>query len=181
LGDCANAALRAQLPGRLAGTTCYTEDDMWKKLATFFTELSTGDEDPGHREDELRVATAALLVHASRIDGRATPEETDRLHVQLRAQFDLSDAEAADLAEAGRTSDAEAVDLYRFTRVLTDRLDPAGRARVVEMLWEIVLSDHVIDDYEANLVWRVAELLHVPTRERVVLRRQVAERLGVDI
>jgi uncharacterized tellurite resistance protein B-like protein len=154
---------------------------MWKKFASLFEDLSSTSDDPQSDEKELRTATAALLVHASLIDGTADPRENERLHNLLREQFDLSDSEATALAEAGRAEDAEAVDLYRFTRVLTDKLDPEGRARVVEMLWEIVLSDHVIDDYEANLVWRLSELLHISTRERIIMRKRVATRLGIDV
>lgn len=154
---------------------------MLKKIARMFQEMAAEAEEPESREHEMRLATAALLVHASLIDGSADARETERLRGLLKQQFDLSDEEADELAAAARAKEAEAVDLYRFTRVLTDQLEPPGRAKIVEMLWEIVLSDEVVDDYEANLVWRVAELLHVPTRERVILRKRVAARLGVDI
>ncbi len=154
---------------------------MLKKIAQMFKEMAADAEEPVSREHDMRVATAALLVHASLVDGKADLQEGERLIELLKDQFDLSAQEADDLAAAGRAEEAEAVDLYRFTRVLTDQLDPEGRAGIVELLWEIVLSDKVVDDYEANLVWRVAELLHVPSRERIMLRKQVAARLGVDI
>jgi uncharacterized tellurite resistance protein B-like protein len=46
------------------------------------------------------------------------------------------------------------------------------------MLWEIAFSDGVLDDYESNLIWRVAELLHVAPRDRIHLRQQVKARLN---
>ena len=53
----------------------------------------------------------------------------------------------------------EAVDLYRFTSVLCAGLDQEGRQRIIEMLWEMAIVDEVAHEFEANLVWRVAELL----------------------
>ncbi len=37
------------------------------------------------------------------------------------------------------------------------------------MLWEVVMADGVIHEFESNLVWRTAELLGVSTRDRVTL------------
>jgi len=153
---------------------------MWKKIAELF-EAGAQDGDATPSEDDIRTAIAALLVHASRVDGEVDTRERERLFAVLKARFELDDAATRELVDTGREEDAQAVDLYRFTRVLTDRLDHDGRVKVVEMLWEVVLSDGVIDDFEANLVWRVSELLHVPTRERVTLRREVAARFGLEM
>ena len=153
---------------------------MWERLTSIFA--ASGDKEAAGAPDEtaLRLATAALLVHASRIDGEEHADETERLSQLIRTRFELSAQQTADLVSKGREHDARAVDLYGYTRVLTEHLDPQGRADIVEMLWEIVLSDKVIDDYEAHLVWRVAELLRVSTRERVLLRKRVAARLGLE-
>ena len=55
-------------------------------------------------------------------------------------------------------------------------LNQEGRQRVVEMLWEIVLADGVLHEYEADLVSRGRELLGVSTRDRVRLRKIVESR-----
>jgi len=43
-------------------------------------------------------------------------------------------------------------------------------------LWEVVLADGIVDEFETNLVWRVAELIGVSTRDRVTLRKMVEAR-----
>jgi uncharacterized tellurite resistance protein B-like protein len=67
-------------------------------------------------------------------------------------------------------SEREAVDLYRFTSVLKRRLDEEGRVEVVAMLWEMANADGDLHEFEENVVWRVAELLGVSSRQRVSLR-----------
>ncbi|MGI9415044.1 MAG: TerB family tellurite resistance protein [Hyphomicrobiales bacterium] len=153
---------------------------MWHKLKIIFA--AHGETQGADVPDEaaLRLATAALLVHASLIDGDEHAAEQEHMFGLLQDRFELTEEQTRKLIARARAHDADAVDLYGFTRVLTEQLDPEGRAQVVEMLWEIVLSDKVLDDYEANLVWRVAELLRISTRERVVLRKKVAARLGLD-
>jgi uncharacterized tellurite resistance protein B-like protein len=41
------------------------------------------------------------------------------------------------------------------------------------MLWEVAYADGNVDDYEANLVRRVAGLLYVPDRDSGAARKRV--------
>ena len=95
----------------------------------------------------------------------------------LQRRFDLSPEELKRLFKEAVAEERDAVDLYRFTKVLCRELDQDGRKRIVEMLWEVVMADGVIDEFESNLVWRVAELIGVSTRDRVTLRKMVEARL----
>ena len=124
------------------------------------------------REEELQLAAAALLVHASLIDGRADPEERRKLKRLLQVRFNLGDDEFERILGEAKAWEQESVDLYSFTSVLCRELDQEGRQRIVEMLWEIVLADGVLHEYEADLVSRGAELLGVSTRDRVRLKKK---------
>ena len=132
-------------------------------------------------EDELRLAAAALLVHASMIDGQFDASERRKLKALLQARFDLGDEEVRHLVQEAKVEESQSVDLFGFTNVLCRQLDQDGRKRIVEMLWEVVMADGVVHEFESNLVWRTAELLGVSTRDRVTLRQAVAARLGLRI
>jgi len=130
------------------------------------------------REEELRRAAGALLITAGGIDGRFDRDEKRKVKALLQTRFDLEPGEVRQLFEESAERERDAVDLYRFTSVLCRELDQDGRKRVVEMLWEVVLADGQVDEFESNLVWRVAELIGVSTRDRVTLRKQVEARLA---
>jgi uncharacterized tellurite resistance protein B-like protein len=130
------------------------------------------------RGEELRVAAGALLINAGSIDGRFDPDEKRKVKDLLRRRFDLEPKELRQLFDEAAAEERDAVDLYRFTSVLCRELDQDGRKRIVEMLWEVVMADGVVDEFEANLVWRVAELIGVSTRDRVILRKKVEARLA---
>jgi uncharacterized tellurite resistance protein B-like protein len=131
------------------------------------------------REDELRLASAALLVRASSIDGQVDAVERRMLKALLQERFGLEGDEVRRLVQEATTEEAESVDLYGFTSILCRELDQDGRKKIVEMLWEMVMADGVVHEFESNLVWRTAELLGVSTRDRVILRQQVAARHGI--
>ena len=155
---------------------------VWTKLTELFARVTDNQSSVTNlREEELRLAAAALLVHAAVIDGQFDTEERNQLGALLQTRFDLDDGEARRLIREAEIREREAVDLYRFTSVLCSELDQDGRKRIVEMLWEMAMADGVVHEFESNLVWRAAELLGVSTRDRVLLRQAVASRVGCDL
>ena len=153
---------------------------LWNRLVNFVE----GVDDDERRlkdmhEEELRVASAALLINAGSIDGKFDSNEKQKVKALLQRRFDLKPDELKRLFQEASAEEREAVDLYRFTKVLCRNLDQDGRKRIVVMLWEVVMVDGVVDEFEANLVWRVAELIGVSTRDRVTLRKMVEARLAI--
>lgn len=152
---------------------------MFEAIRNFVVELANGEGASGClRDDEMRVAYAALLVHAAAIDGAISDSELGKLKGLLKQRFDLDDNAAADLIARATAADERAVDLYHFTRLLNERLDETGRLRLIETMWTVVYADGVLSDYESNLIWRVADLLGVSQTERVALRQRVETEQG---
>lgn len=155
---------------------------MLASLKALVTEITGGTRAQDRfEENDYRLAAAALLVHALAIDGIVTPAERQRLHALLQARFDLDRAATDELIAEAMLAEGEAVDLYRFTSQINRSLDEQGRLRIIEMMWEIIYVDAHVNEFEDNLVWRVADLLHVPSRDRIELRRRVAETQGETV
>ncbi|MEC9368402.1 MAG: TerB family tellurite resistance protein [Pseudomonadota bacterium] len=127
-------------------------------------------------DEQMRVAAAALLLHTANIDGEVHKTEIQRVRRLLEQRFELDPGAASSLMDEAEKREQEAVDLYGFTSVLTAQLDRPGRLKIVEMLWEVVMADGIIHEFEANLVWRAAELLGVTSSDRIALRKSVEER-----
>jgi uncharacterized tellurite resistance protein B-like protein len=152
---------------------------VWHKVKSLVDSVLGDDERAASlQEEELRLAAAALLIHASQIDGHVDPEERKMLKELLKSRFGIDDAELRKLLKEAEAWEHDSVDLYSFTSVLCRGLDQEGRQRIVEMLWEIVLADGVLHEFESNLVWRASELLGVSTHDRVRLRKLVESRAG---
>ena len=148
---------------------------MLAALKNLFGDLASGDKHSSHFADnDYRVAAAALLIHAALIDGNMSEAEREKLRAVIKQRFELDDAATSELIEQATTAEHDAVDLYHFTSILNRTLDEAGRRRMVEMMWEVSYADGGITEFEDNLIWRAADLLLVPSRERIELRRSVA-------
>lgn len=148
---------------------------MLDKLRRLYDRISASEPQTLAFEDH-KLAAAALLVHATHVDGRTDAVEQAKLRALLAAHYNLADDEVLQLLRLGEQQEKEAVDLYGFTRRISQQLPPAERLALIEMLWEIAYSDGTLHEFEDNLVWRVSELLHVPARERMLLRQKVEAR-----
>jgi uncharacterized tellurite resistance protein B-like protein len=152
---------------------------LWAKFKELVDRVA-GEEHSARnlRKEELRLAAAALLVRASVIDGKIDASERRKIKTLLQERFELEGEDARSLLVEAVLREHESVDLYRFTSVLCRQLDQDGRKRIVEMLWEVVMADGLVHEFESNLVWRTAELLGVSTRDRVTLRKMVEKRMS---
>jgi len=92
----------------------------------------------------------------------------------LQGPFNLDDVATEELIEAAIAADRDAVDFYHFTSLINRTLDDDGRRRIVEMMWEMVYLDGRASEFEDNVMWRVSDLLNIPARDRIELRRRVA-------
>ena len=149
---------------------------MFDTLRKFMSDVASAPErDAGFAHDDYRLATAALLVHIANVDGKFDPAERTRLRDIIKERFGLDAAATRRLIEEAEESDREAVDFFHFTNVLKRSLDDDGRHKIIEMMWDVVFADGVVSEFEENVVWRIAELLGVSNRDRIMLRQKVAD------
>jgi uncharacterized tellurite resistance protein B-like protein len=146
---------------------------MFESLLAFF-ERGTAREPEAPGASPLQRAAAVLLAIAARLDGHMSADERASIVRVLRARLGVADAEAL-VEEADNEADAS-TDFYQVTRVIKDRLEVDQRTGIIEMLWEIAYADGEVHDYEANLIRRVAGLLHVDDRDAGEARKRASAR-----
>lgn len=149
---------------------------MLRSIGEFISEITRGNRDPQTFDDtDFRLAAAALLVHVATSDSDFGEAEREKLRGILAQRFELDVEEVDALMNSAIRADLEAVDLYQFTSVLNRAFNEEERQRIVEMMFEVAYADGELSEFEDNVVWRASELLHVPSRERVTIRRRVRE------
>jgi uncharacterized tellurite resistance protein B-like protein len=154
---------------------------MFERLLTFLKQLPAAPEHgSAPAGDDPRVAAAALMFHVMDADGERSEGEQDRLEAVMAETYGLGDDELAAVVAAAEQAEREAVDLYTFTSVLKRHLDEEARTEFIGLLWDIVYVDGELHEVEDNVIWRVAELIGVSARDRVLMRRRASENAGGD-
>jgi uncharacterized tellurite resistance protein B-like protein len=147
---------------------------MFGSLRIIICERQNRSVAKNHAENKARLATAALLVRVSTVDSDMSEARRRGLHSILKSSFGLDDLAADQLLVEARAAERNAIDLYQFTRQINDAFDDEARRRVVQMMWEMAYLEGGLNGFEANVIWRTADLLGVPSRQRVEMRQQVA-------
>jgi uncharacterized tellurite resistance protein B-like protein len=110
-------------------------------------------------------------------DGAISKKEQQKFRELIRQRYDLSEDRLKALIEAGHEAGHEAVDYYRFTSDLRRHLvNEDDRVELLGILWDIVYADGQRSEIEDHVIWRIADLLGVSSRDRVLQRQEAAVR-----
>ena len=132
-----------------------------------------GDPDDGSvelEEEEVRLAAAVLLVHATAVDGQVVWRERQALHDILERGFELDQLQVRQLVTQADEKEKKTVDLHGITGVLTKKLNKEDRMKVLEMLFEVINADGVIYDEEGKFALRVEQSLGVTSHDWAKMR-----------
>jgi uncharacterized tellurite resistance protein B-like protein len=146
-------------------------------MISFLKDLPASGAQDRVRTDDPRVAAAALMYHVIDADGVRQDVEWDRLKKALSDAYHLTGKELDDLVKAGERAEQDAVDLYAFTSVLNRHLDDQGRIAFIRLMWDIVYADGEVHELEDNILWRIAELIGVDRRDRILTRQDAAKNM----
>lgn len=113
-------------------------------------------------EHRLQLATAVMLVEVMRADITFHADARAQVLAALREKFALADDEAGRLAELAEATARQATDLFAFTSCINERFDMAQKLRMIELMWGVAYADGHLSEHERHVMWRVADLLHVP-------------------
>jgi uncharacterized tellurite resistance protein B-like protein len=146
---------------------------MLDRLRSFINGLNTQaspDIDP-------KLATAVLLLEAAHGDGDFAPSERAAIRALLTNAFNLSEDELAALLATAEARSADLVQLHPYTTAIADKLTPEQRLTFMEMLWEVVYADGVLDPEEDALIRKLATLIYVNDSDRILARQRVQARM----
>ena len=104
---------------------------------------------------------SGLMIEAAYTDGQIDDIELNKIKNSLINIFDedSSDVELV-LNEALRNKN-NSKSLHHYTSYINKNFSEDRKLLLIEALWEIVLSDGEIHDYESNLIRRLAGLLYI--------------------
>ena len=125
------------------------------------------------KEQDERQALAVILISVARSDWEYTLIEASRIDSILQKRFSITGDEAQDIRNQAEKQEEQATDLVRFTKIIKKFVPLDQRADIIELLWEVVLTDGVRDDGENSLLRMLGSLLGVTDREIAFSRQKV--------
>ena len=145
---------------------------MFSNLKTAFQNITSKDKNEDEYEGEDIEAIIILLLEACQIDGDTDKAELEYIRNLLVNKFSFTPDQAEkNLLEALEKSD-ERIEIFSQIKIILNEMDHEERIDVIEMMWGVILSDGIVDDFEANLMRRMNGLLYVSGEESALARQR---------
>ena len=102
-----------------------------------------------------------LMIEAANTDGKITQEELNKIsHSLIHVFKEDSKIVEKSLNKAFENKD-NSRSLYFYTSKLNKSFTDQQKIQLIEILWEIILADNELHDFETNLIRRLAGLLYI--------------------
>ncbi len=131
---------------------------MLKSLVKFFEKDTVNNN--LSLENNLTLLTG-LMIEAADSDGSITNEETNKIHDVLVNTFSEDSKDVKKSIEVALQQRHSSKSLFFFTSKINKIYSNKDKIILIEALWEIVLSDGDLHDYESSLIRRLSGLLYV--------------------
>ncbi len=102
-----------------------------------------------------------LMIEAAYTDGQIDDSELFKIKSSLVNIFGENSKEVDSVLEEALKNKNNSKSLHYYTSFINKNFDSEKKLLLIEALWEIVLSDGEIHDFESNLIRRLAGLLYI--------------------
>ena len=123
--------------------------------------LNNNNSTEDNNNDKNLELLCGLMIEAAYTDGQVDKTELYKIKSSLISIFG-EDPEEVDLVlEKAEKNKNNSKSLHHYTSYINKNFDDKKKLLLIEALWEIVLSDGEIHDFESNLIRRLSGLLYI--------------------
>ena len=105
---------------------------------------------------------AALLIHAAKIDENFSSVE-ESIIKQTLLMIGANNNDVEEIIKAAQIIEENSNQILDFTKEVKN-MSEEKKIKIIETLWKIIYSNKVADNYETNLMRRLAGLLYIDNK-----------------
>ena len=127
-------------------------------MLSFFSKNKDNQSD----KQGLYVKTAALLIHAAKIDENYSDIEKKIIKKTL-IDLGVDEKNLEEILIKAQNAEANSNQILEFTKEIKNT-DENFKIKIIEILWTIIYSDNNLDMYESNFMRRLTGLLYLDNK-----------------
>ena len=104
---------------------------------------------------------AGLMIEAADTDGNISHDEVNKISLSLINVFKEDPKEVEMTLSKALDDKDNSRSLHYYTSKLNKSFSHEKKLLLIEVLWEVILADNEIHDFESNLLRRLAGLLYI--------------------
>ena len=115
-----------------------------------------------HNNSEYLIKVAALLIHAAKIDENFSSIE-ENIIKQTLLKMGANNDNVEGIIKSGEKIEENSNQILDFTKEVKNMTEK-DKIKIIETLWKIIYSNKIADNYETNLMRRLAGLLYIDNK-----------------
>jgi len=127
-------------------------------LKNILNKQNSSEEDDNYKNLEL---LCGLMIEAAYTDGEVDKAELQKIKSSLISVFGENSKDVDLVLDKAEKNKNNTKSLHHYTSYINKNFDNKKKLLLIEALWEIVLSDGEIHDFESNLIRRLSGLLYI--------------------
>ena len=131
---------------------------MLNLLKNILNTQNSEKDDNNNKDLEL---LCGLMIEAAYTDGKVDEIELNKIKSSLINIFSENPKDVDLVLEKAEENKNNSKSLHHYTSFINKNFDEKKKILLIEALWEIVLSDGQVHDFESNLIRRLAGLLYI--------------------
>ena len=124
----------------------------------------------------LHVKTAALLIHAAKIDENYSHIEKKIIKKAL-IDLGINEKNLEEIFKKAENAEANSNQILEFTKKIK-KSDKNFKIKIIEVLWSIIYSDGNSDMYESNFMRRLTGLLYLDNKVVANIKEKIKEKFN---
>ena len=125
------------------------------------------------------ILISTLLVECARSDDNFTDTEKEQIKKILKNKLHLDSSEVEKCFETANESSEKNIEIYSLTKEIRDNFNKDEILFIFELLWKIILSDGVIDDFESSMMTKLTGLFHLTGKENAEAKKNAQNALNL--
>ena len=117
------------------------------------------------------IKVAALLIHAAKIDENYSSLE-ENLIKQTLLKISANNSNVDEIIRDAKKIEENSNQILDFTKEIKN-MNEEKKIEIIEALWRIIYSNNIADDYETNLMRRLAGLLYIDSKTMGDIKEQI--------
>ena len=131
-------------------------------MINFLKKILNNQNSSEYKEDNEKLELlCGLMIEAAYTDGQVDQSELNKIKISLINVFEEDSEEVNIILKEAINNKNNSKSLHHYTSFINKNFNEDKKLLLIEALWEIVLSDGEIHDYESNLIRRLAGLLYI--------------------
>ncbi len=151
-------------------------------MLSIFQKLK--DEKPTFQELnglDKAVLISSLMIECAKVDDSFDQKEHALIKSLLKQKLHLTDEETENCFTESLKSSSESVELYSLTKDIRENFSKEEIIIIFEYLWQIILVDHKIDDFEHSMMTKLTGLFHLTGKENAEAKKNAESYLKNNI